>query len=114
MKREILTLLAVGLLAGSVPATAQSTNEPPAYTKLFKNQKEMRSYAIGMNYGQRLKPVLKTQEIDADLDTIVKAFRDSLTGAKLPITESQEFEILNAMSAETQAKFAERRRIQGS
>jgi len=111
MKREILMLMAFAALAGSLPAAAQSTNEPPAYAKRFKDDKEMKSFAVGMSWGLRLKGILKNQEIDLDIDTAIKAFKESLTGATMPITEEEDTQILNLVMQEANARKAEKRKV---
>src|SRR5206468_11340154 len=63
MKTPLMTILAVGLLAGLVRA-----EDKPA----FKDPKEKSSYSIGANWGNSLK----RQEVEVDLEATIKGLRD--------------------------------------
>lgn len=72
--RYLLTLLAVFLTA--VPAHAADALSTP---------KERISYAIGVN----LVGNLKQQEVDMDLELVVKGMRDALAGGKLLMSDEE-------------------------
>lgn len=121
MKRKALSFLAIGLLAGVASAPAQTANRPnvpppnftppppPAtnhtdFSKIFSNDKEKISYAIGMSWGAGLKGRLKKDDVDIDMDAFTKGFVDNLGNGPSKITEAQEREILTAFSAEMRVK----------
>src|SRR5579884_757714 len=126
MKRNVLSFLAIGLLAGAAsafsadapPQTANRPNVPPPnftpppppatnhtdFSKIFSNDKEKISYAIGMSWGAGLKGRLKKDDVDIDMDAFTKGFTDNLGNGPSKITEAQEREILTAFSAEMRAK----------
>src|SRR5580700_3264817 len=97
MKRQLLTILGAGLLACAVCAEDQKSPPPSApkpapspelkapektdFSKIFKNDREKISYAIGMWAGGNLKGQLKHDDIDIDPDLLLKAFKDNLSGA---------------------------------
>ncbi len=104
MKRNSLLSLGLWLLAGIIPAMAQ-TNEPTDYSKIFKDDKEKVSYAIGMYFDNYIKGVLARQPTnDVDFEVIKKTLVDSLNGVPTRITPAQEQEILKAYSAQIQAR----------
>lgn len=127
MKPQALSILTVGLLAATLSAQAQPAKPPPTsvpppppamtntnktdFSKIFKNDKEKISYAIGMSWGAGLKTKMKQQGVDIDLDAFTKGFRDNLGDGPSVITEAQEHEIIteygNKMRAEREAKMKE-------
>lgn len=134
MKRHILTILGLGLLAGTVygddqkppqraatnspaapstvPARAVSSPKPPEktdFSKIFKNDKEKLSYGIGMFEASNLKGQIKSADIEVDPEVVLKAFKDAFSGTPV-ITEAQEREIINELRAELQAKRAEKQK----
>jgi FKBP-type peptidyl-prolyl cis-trans isomerase len=143
MKRNALSFLTVGLLVSAMTAPAQITNHPatpppnftpapppaapaapPApktdFSKIFKDDKEKISYAIGMSWGAGLKARMKKEDVDIDMDTFAKGFKDNLGNGPSLITEAQEKEILTEFGAEMRAKqdakrkqAAEENRIKG-
>ena len=116
MKRHLLSLLALGLTVCVVSAQDQKP-EPKAepktdFSKLFKNDKEKFSYAIGMSWATGLKGRLKSQDIEFDADMMAKAFKDALAGAPLLITEEQDHEALNDLNKSIKGKSEEKRKQQ--
>jgi FKBP-type peptidyl-prolyl cis-trans isomerase FklB len=105
MKRNSLLipgLVGPALLAGLMTATAQ-TNGPVDYSKVFKNDKEKNSYAVGVFEGSRLKPFLDEQSNELDVAVVKQAFAEELNGtAKIDL--HQERDILMAFEAQVRAK----------
>lgn len=142
MKRQLFTILGIGLLACTVcaedqkpaPKAAQITPpvktaagpgqtapaQPPVlkpeektdFSKIFKTDKEKISYAIGMWASGFVKGQLKRDDIDIDSAVLFKAFKESLDGAPTLVTEVQEREILGALVKDLQAKKAEKQKQQ--
>jgi FKBP-type peptidyl-prolyl cis-trans isomerase len=106
-------ILGLWLLAGIIPAVAQ-TNEPTDYSKIFNDDKEKLSYAIGMYFGNYVKGVLARQgSNDVDVNVVEKTLVDTLNGLPTRITQQQEQEILKAYTAQMQAKQMEKQKALG-
>src|SRR5947209_16048749 len=99
MKTRLMTVLAVGLLAGLVRAEDKSA---------FKDPKEKASYSIGANWGNSLK----RQEVEVDLEATIKGLRDGLAG-KSVLTDQELREALSALNQEIRAKMEEKRKHLG-
>jgi FKBP-type peptidyl-prolyl cis-trans isomerase len=113
MKRNsllILGLVGPGFLAGMISASAQ-TNGPADYSKMFKNEKEKNSYAVGVFEGSRLKPFLDEQSNELDVAVIRQAFADELNGTAR-IDLHQERDILMAFEAQVRAKIVAKEQAQ--
>ncbi len=131
MKRQLITILGIALVAGRVsaddqkptvvhpngpgqaataPKLQQAPEEKTDFSKLFKSDKEKVSYAIGMWASSNLKGQLKHDSIEIDTDTLLKAFKDNLGNGTLVITEAQEREILTALTAELRTKRVEQQK----
>lgn len=83
-----LLLLSVGLAA---PLSAQTAP---------KTDKEKLGYALGVDVGQ----TLKRQPFEFDQTQFVNAVRDTMTGAKLQLTDDQVKEVLTNFQKDIQAK----------
>src|SRR6476646_8196512 len=68
MNRGLITFLAVGLLVNVVRAA----DDKP----VLKDSKEKNSYAIGANLGNSLK----RQEVNVDLEPLIKGLREAFDG----------------------------------
>jgi len=99
MKTRLMMILAVGVLAGLVRA-----DDKPA----FKNPKEKSSYSIGANMGNSLK----RQEVEVDLEAIIKGLSDGLAG-KSVLNDQELRDVLSALSQELRAKSEEKRKRLG-
>src|SRR6266516_5586799 len=99
MNTRLLTVCAVGLLAGLVRAEDKTA---------FKDPKEKASYSIGANWGNSLK----RQEVELDLEATIKCLRDCLAG-KSVLTDQELREALTAMNQEIRAKMEEKRKHLG-
>ena len=96
MKTRVMTILAVGVLAGLVRADDKTA---------FKDPKEKASYSIGANWGNSLK----RQEVEVDLEATIKGLRDGLAGQSV-LTDQELREALNALNQEIRAKMEEKRK----
>ena len=103
----------LGLMACIMSASAQTmstpvqTNPPTDFSKIFKNDKEKNSYAVGMFEASRVKPFLHEQSNEVDVSVVIKAFSDMLNDSTR-ITEAQEREVLTAFEMQLRAKQAEK------
>jgi FKBP-type peptidyl-prolyl cis-trans isomerase len=100
MKTTLMTVLAVGLLAGLV----RGAEDKPA----FKDPKEKASYSIGANWGNSLK----RQEVEVDLEAAIKGLRDGLAG-KSVLSDQELREALTALNQEIRTKMEEKRKHLG-
>ena len=109
MKLNRLNVLGLVILAGVVSANAQ-TNGPADYSKIFKDDKEKNSYAVGMYYGDLVKTSLTRQgnSNDLDLSVLTGALQAAINGEPTRITEQQERDILTAYSLQLRAKQQEK------
>src|SRR5688572_13533924 len=99
MKTRLMTLCAVGMLAGLVRAEDKPT---------FKDPKEKSSYSIGANWGNSLK----RQEVEVDVEAIIKGLKDGLAG-KSTLNDQELREALNALNQELRAKMEEKKKLLG-
>jgi FKBP-type peptidyl-prolyl cis-trans isomerase FklB len=116
MKRPMLTILGLGFLfcaANAQDKKPELKPEPPKtdFSKIFKNDKEKISYALGMNVGSSLKGNLKSQDVEFDMDTLVKAFEEAMKGSATQITDAQDKEILNDFRKELRVKQQEKQKL---
>jgi FKBP-type peptidyl-prolyl cis-trans isomerase FklB len=93
MKIKLLTVITLA----SVCAAAWAEDASP-----FKGDKDKFSYALGMNYGT----MFSKQEVDVDLDSLVKGIKDAL-GGKTLLTEEQ----MRTVLTDAQRQMAEKREI---
>jgi FKBP-type peptidyl-prolyl cis-trans isomerase FklB len=93
-------ILGLFLLAGTAYPDEQAE---------LKGQKERLSYSLGFYFGSNLK----RDEIDIDMDILLKGIKDSLSGNKTLMTEQEMRETLTSFQKEVQAKQADRRRAEG-
>ena len=94
-----MTICAVGLLVGLVRAEDKAA---------FKDPKEKSSYSIGANWGNSLK----RQEVEVDLEAMIKGLKDGLAG-KSTLTDQELKEALTALNQEIRAKMEEKRKRLG-
>jgi len=91
MKLKLLTVMTLT----SVCAAAWAEDASP-----FKGDKDKFSYALGMNYGT----MFAKQEVDVDIDALVKGLKDAQAGKTL-LTEEQMRQVL----MDAQRQMAEKR-----
>jgi FKBP-type peptidyl-prolyl cis-trans isomerase FklB len=75
----------------------------------LKDQRQKASYAIGSNIGR----TWKNQDIDLDLDLVMRGLKDALAGNKLLLTDLESREVLTTFQKEARAKFEEKRKQLG-
>ncbi len=90
----IAAVLGFTLLAGQVYAEEQTA---------LKSEKEKVSYIIGVNIGRNLK----AQSIEVDPDLITKGLKDSISGAKLLMTDDEIKATMTAFQQEMMQKHEE-------
>jgi FKBP-type peptidyl-prolyl cis-trans isomerase len=91
MKRHFIPLLAIGLMT-TVQVSAQET------VTLTENDKL--GYAIGYNLGKNFK----SQDIDINLDFLIKGMKDVLSGGETSLSEQEMTDVLNAFRKKQMAK----------
>jgi len=99
MKTRLMTIYTVGVLASLVRADDKAE---------FKDPKEKASYSIGANWGNSLK----RQEVEVDVQAIIKGLSDGLAG-KSVLTDQELREALNVLNQEIRAKMEEKRKRLG-
>src|SRR5437868_3981382 len=115
MKIGLKTILAAGLglamAQGSSFAAAGTTNTPPGIVKpgsaaipegTFKDDKEKASYGVGMYFGN----MIKGNNLDVDLETVIGAMKDALAGKDMKLTEAQGRDAIRSYQMEAQKKAA--------
>ncbi|HEX4646579.1 MAG TPA: FKBP-type peptidyl-prolyl cis-trans isomerase [Verrucomicrobiae bacterium] len=114
----LLAVLGLGLMAGTGQAQDPTKPaSPPAektdFSKIFKNDAEKISYAIGMNAGNSIKNSLKGVDVDVDVDALAKGIKEAASGGQTLITEEQDREILMTFQGEMRSKQMEKRKELG-
>src|SRR5258706_7951924 len=117
MKIQLLAVLGLGLMAGigqaQDPKPAAKTEATPSaspqaektdFSKIFKNDSEKISYAIGMNAGNSIKTSLKNVDVSVDVEALARGIKESAGGGQTLITEEQDHEILMAFQNEMRTK----------
>jgi FKBP-type peptidyl-prolyl cis-trans isomerase FklB len=114
MKLQTLTFLTIAMCAAVASAQNPPANPPPPnapppapktdFTKIFKNDTEKDSYAIGMSWGMGIKGRLKAQDIEFDAEALLKGLKDSIGDGPAMVTEAQMKEILGEFSNELRTK----------
>lgn len=86
-----MAVLAVGLL--SAQAIAEQT-------LVLKTQKEMESYAMGVEVARNFK----RQGIEVDLDLVMRGMKDAMTGDKLLLSDRDLMTTMNIFASELRKK----------
>jgi FKBP-type peptidyl-prolyl cis-trans isomerase FklB len=102
MKKFII--IACGLVLA--PFFAQGAEEAAASE--LKTQKEKFSYTIGMNLGRNFT----NQEVDVDLDLLLRGIKDTI-GGKCLLSETQAMEISRALQEDVRQRMTAKRKAQG-
>jgi len=100
MRIHWMVALGVGLLAGVAAA-----QEAPA----LKSEKEKLSYALGMDLGSQLRK----QSIEIDPNLFFQGLKDSLSGGKTLLTETEARTAITALQNEIVKKQAEVMKVLG-
>lgn len=122
MKRYLTAILGLGLLGGSLPATAQPPGGKPSaapapapstndYSKIFKDDKERNGYAIGMNIGVSMPRNLKRSEIDFDTNALIQGFMAGVKGDTSKLNEGQVHEIIGMLQRDMRARAQEKQKL---
>src|SRR5947207_13207234 len=99
MKTRLIAIGMMGLAAGMI----QADDKPE-----FKDPKAKNSYSVGANWGNSLK----RQEVDVDLEVLIKGLRDGVAGHSA-LSEEQIRESMMALNKEVRAKQEEKRKQLG-
>ena len=99
MKMRLMTIWIIGLAA----ALAQAADKPE-----FKDAREKNSYSVGANWGNSLKK----QEVDVDLEVLIRGLREAFVGQSA-LSDEQIRESMMALNKEIRAKQEEKRKQQG-
>lgn len=90
------------------PASQDWPANPIQDAPSLKDEKEKRSYAVGMNLGAAIYRQAGDQSADLDANVIVQGFKDAFAGGKTLLTQAEMRVILNAFQAELKSKQASR------
>jgi FKBP-type peptidyl-prolyl cis-trans isomerase FklB len=113
--KTVFSLLSCGLLAAVTFAVPNALHAQAggataaAGGSAFKSQKEKVSYAIGMQIGAGLKQ----NGVDVDPQALSAAIRDTITGAKPQLSETEMRETLTAFGNEMQSKQGAANKVAG-
>ena len=99
-----VALLQLAAAAQEKPAAANVATNAPKLSP--QEQKERWSYAIGVNIGNSIK----RGGVELDLDTMMKAMKDTLAGKEPNLTEPQMREAFSSYQLESRAKMEEVRK----
>ena len=99
MKMRLMTVWIIGLAF----ALAQAADKPE-----FKDAREKNSYSVGANWGNSLKK----QEVDVDLEVLIRGLREAFVGQSA-LSDEQIRESMMALNKEIRAKQEEKRKQQG-
>ncbi len=95
-----IVILGIGFLAAQASAGEQAA---------LKTPKEMDSYSIGVGVAKNIQ----AQQVDVDLDVLIKGLKDGLAGGKLLMTEEELRVTMKRMQAQTKAKQDQTQKIAG-
>jgi FKBP-type peptidyl-prolyl cis-trans isomerase FklB len=92
------TAFLVGTLAGlnalAQPQLNTSILNPPSTGEPVPPDKEKLGYAIGMSVGQNISNFTKKQDVELNVDAVLEAVRDELTGKTPKMTEKEMNDLL--------------------
>jgi FKBP-type peptidyl-prolyl cis-trans isomerase FklB len=99
MNTRLIAIGAIGLVTGVI----QAADKPE-----FKDARDKNSYCLGVNWGNNLK----RQDVDVDLDLLIKGLRDASAGTA-GFSEEEVREAMMALNKEVRAHQEEKRKQQG-
>jgi len=102
MRRKMTRIVPI-VLGACILAVSVKAGEAP----VPKTQKEMVSYAIGVDLSKNFKK----QGIEVDLDMLARGFKDELSGGKLLIAESDLRKVMQDFQSELRQKMTQTHRI---
>ena len=98
---------AVPALSTTVPAATSAVDAK------FSDEKQKRSYAIGVMIAADMKKNFQRGGYDVDYDTAAKAFSEGLTGKPTLLTDTEAQGIVRTYTAEIRQKAEEKRKAEG-
>jgi FKBP-type peptidyl-prolyl cis-trans isomerase len=102
MNRKLVLGVAVGLVAAQLWAQ----DKTPKKIEL-KSNGDKAAYAIGALTAQGIRQSLELQGIEVDADTMLRGFRDGISGGKLALSQDDMNEALQAQGQEVAKRNAE-------
>ncbi len=84
MKRTILTMMSV-LLVASISFAQKKTDKTPA----LKTKKEKVSYVVGYDLGSKIGGDIKKQGLDFNIDAFVRGIKEAISGTKAVLPDSE-------------------------
>src|SRR5205814_1863102 len=99
MKTRLIALGMIGLVSALVEGADNAA---------FKDSKEKNSYSVGATWGNSLK----RQEVDVDLEVLIKGLREAFSGHSA-LSDEEIRESMMALNKEVRAKQEEKRKQQG-
>jgi FKBP-type peptidyl-prolyl cis-trans isomerase FklB len=109
MPRSWTLMLFLGLTTGWAYAEAPRSPAAAPAPVALKTTLDQASYAIGVNIGQGIQ----SEGAEVNVDALLLGLRDALTNVKPRLTEEQMKAAMNAVRAEMESKFTERRKQAG-
>lgn len=115
MKSNIVAMLAIALASQAIAQdkkaeTKPSTNAAPAAAKSEAAVREEVSYAVGMDFGYRLKRA----EYQFDIDTLAKAMKDVLSGGTTKLNDQQAQAAIQEWQTKQQSVMEEKKKTEGA
>jgi FKBP-type peptidyl-prolyl cis-trans isomerase FklB len=95
-KEQEMKIKGLGILAVLLTVTLASAQD----ATVLKDQKDKVNYGVGVNIGYNLKNF----PVALDLDLLIKGIKDSISGAKLLMTEEEIREVMMGVQKEVAAK----------
>ncbi len=104
-------MLAIALASQAIAQDTKTETQPaaPAAAKTDAQIREEVSYAVGMDFGYRLKRA----EYEFDLDTLAKAMKDVLSGGTTRLNDQQAQAAIQEWQTKQQAVMEEKRQTEG-
>ncbi len=119
MKNKIRVLAAAIVLAGTytaatfagAPAADAKAEAPKSFPEVagLKSEKEKVGYMIGMSMGRNLTNI----KDEIDMETLVKALKDTVGGGKMLMTDQQAMQVSEVFGQQMQTKMAAKRDEEG-
>ena len=93
------------LLSPSVVRASQDQSPPPVQDRpALEDEKDKRSYAVGMNLGNAIRRQAGDLSADLDVEVMLRGFKDAFTGGGMLLTQAEMRVILNAFQAELKGR----------
>jgi FKBP-type peptidyl-prolyl cis-trans isomerase FklB len=102
-----MTLRWIAVLGVVLLTTQMSCTETPDLKTDLKTEKDKVSYGIGVEVARNFK----RQEVEVDVDVVVKGLRDELSGKKLLLSEEDLSKTMGAFQADHREKQARAKKL---